>query len=79
MTPEDEIACLKAENALLREQVQLLLECMQELEARLAKDSHNSSNPPSSEGLGCKTKSLRRKSSKKPGGQLGIQARRCGW
>jgi transposase len=41
------------------------------LEARLAKDSHNSGRPPSSDGLGRKTKSLRRKSGKKPGGQLG--------
>jgi transposase len=42
-----------------------------DLQARLAKDSHNSGKPPSSDGLGRKTRSLRKKSGKKPGGQLG--------
>jgi transposase len=68
MTPEDELAALKAENAHLREQVEALV---QELQARLAKDGHNSGNPPSSDGLGRKSHSLRQKSGKKPGGQLG--------
>jgi transposase len=67
----NEIAELKAENATLREQVRALLERVQELEARLAKDSHNSSKSPSSDGLKRKTKSLRAKSGRKPGGQLG--------
>jgi transposase len=71
MRPEERIAHLEAENAALREQVQGLLERVQELEGRLAKDSHNSSKPPSSDGLARKTRSLRRKSGKKAGGQLG--------
>lgn len=74
MTPADEIAALHAENAALREQVTALLEHVRELEGRLAKDSHNSSKPPSSDGLKRqlpRTRSLRRKSGKKPGGQLG--------
>ncbi len=71
MTPEDENVLLKAENATLREQVLLLSIQVQDLQARLAKDSHNSSKPPSSDGLARKTKSLRRRSGKKPGGQIG--------
>ncbi len=71
MSPEEELVLLRAENAALREQNALLLERVQDLEARLAKDSHNSSKPSSSDGLARKTRSLRRKSGKKPGGQLG--------
>jgi transposase len=71
MTPEDRIAELEAENERQREQIAALVARVQELEARLAKDSHNSSKPPSSDGLKRKTKSLRHKSGKKPGGQLG--------
>ncbi len=51
MTSDEEIAALKAENAALREQVQALLARVQELQGRLAKDSHNSGKPPSSDGL----------------------------
>jgi transposase len=71
MTPEEEIAALKAENARLREQVEALGALVQELQGRLAKDSHNSGKPPSSDGLGRKSRSLRKKSGKKAGGQLG--------
>jgi transposase len=75
MTPEEEIASLKADNARQREQIAALLERVQELEARLAnatKDSHTSHKPPSSDPLGRKRpRSQRRKSGKKPGGQLG--------
>src|SRR5258708_2615908 len=78
MTSDERIAELETENArlraayaTLREQVARLLERVQVLEARLAKDSHNSSKPPSSDGLTRKTRRLRRRSGKKPGGQLG--------
>ncbi len=74
MTPAEEIAALKAEVGQQREQIAALLERVHELEARLAKDSHNSGKPPSSDGLKRqlpRTRSLRRASGKKPGGQLG--------
>jgi transposase len=71
MTPAARIAELEAVVEQQREEIATLLERLRELEARVAKDSHNSSKPPSSDGLGRKTRSLRRKSGKKPGGQLG--------
>lgn len=43
------------------------------LQGRLAKDSHNSSLPPSSDRFVHPVKSLRTKSGKKPGGQVGHQ------
>ncbi|HEV2459640.1 MAG TPA: IS66 family transposase, partial [Ktedonobacterales bacterium] len=61
--------------AALREQLQALVARVQELEGRLTKDSHNSSKPPSSDGLARKPKSLRKKSSRKPGGQFGHRGR----
>ncbi|GCE19112.1 hypothetical protein KDK_82330 [Dictyobacter kobayashii] len=44
---------------------------IEELERRLGKDSHNSSKPPSSDGLGRKPGKQRRKSGKTSGGQAG--------
>ena len=51
--------------------VQMLSLRVGELEGRLRKDSHNSSKPPSSDGLSKKNQSLREASGRKPGGQSG--------
>jgi transposase len=78
MTSDERIAELEIVLAEQHQQLERALEQnavlqarVEELEARLAKDSHSSSKPPSSDGLGRKTKSLRRRSGKKPGGQIG--------
>jgi transposase len=84
-TADERIAKLEAENAALRAQVskigqlqaqvEELAAQVQALQARLAKatqDSHTSHKPPSSDPLGRKRpRSQRRRSGKKPGGQLG--------
>ena len=46
-----EVATLKAENAALRRDCQSLCDKVQALEEKAAKDSHNSSKPPSSDGF----------------------------
>jgi transposase len=56
---------------MLFEKVRELTERVAELEARLSKDSHNSSKPPSSDGLAKKSASPNVPSGKKPGGQAG--------
>src|SRR5690242_744140 len=71
MTAEERIAHLEAENAALREQLAVALAEIQALKGQLAKDSHNSSKPPASDGLARKPKSLRQRSGKKAGGQPG--------
>src|SRR5437660_12408321 len=62
---------LRAENQQLREQMEQVGTRLHELLGRVAKDSSNSSKPPSTDGYAKKTRSLRRKSGKKPGGQAG--------
>ena len=51
--------------------VQALSARVRELEGQLRKDSHNSSKPPSSDGLAKKPQSLRQSSGRKAGGQVG--------
>jgi transposase len=56
MTAEERIAQLemelareRAEKVSLRRQLEQVLACLPEVEGQLAKDSHNSSKPPSSD------------------------------
>jgi len=65
---------LAEQNALLQqhdERMSRLSQPLQALQNRLAKDSHNSHLPPSSDRFVRKPKSLRPKSEKKSGGQAG--------
>src|SRR5258708_25641059 len=65
---------LAEQNALIQhhgEQMSSLSEQMKAVQERLAKDSHNSHLPPSSDRFLRKTKSLRTKSEKQSGGQPG--------
>jgi transposase len=67
-------ALLAEQNALIQqhsEQMSSLSGQLKALQDRLAKDSHNSHLPPSSDRFGRKPKSLRTKSQKKSGGQPG--------
>lgn len=57
--------------ATLTSTVEKLEERIKELSVQKSKDSHNSSKPPSTDGLKKKTKSLRKKSNRKTGGQHG--------
>ncbi len=68
---EGELAAEQAENAQLRQLLEEVLSRLGEVERQLAEDSHNSSKPPSSDGLLRKRVSQRKKSEKKPGGQPG--------
>src|SRR5438876_7545029 len=63
----------------LREQHSSLAQQVKTLQDRLAKDSHNSHLPPSSDRFGRKPKSLRPKSEKKSGGQPGHQGSSLQW
>ena len=80
MSTEEDLDRLREENQTLREglkqalmAIDYLQERVKELERQQAKDSHNSSLPPSSDRFVRPAKSLRQKSGKKPGGQAGHQ------
>jgi transposase len=72
-SPDDELARLRVQNAEQAALIEQLRQRIEELEARLAKDSHNSSKPPSSDPPfnnppPC---SQRKPSGRKRGGQKG--------
>jgi transposase len=85
MTPEEELLELRQQKSVLQEQlaqrdaqiiqmqqqIALLSEQVHVLQDRLTKDSHNSHLPPSSDRFHRQPKSLRKKSGKKAGGQVG--------
>ncbi len=64
---------LEEQSQNLNGQIDVLQERIRTLEGQGAKDSHNSSLPPSSDRFVRVPKSLRKKSGKKPGGQPGHQ------
>ncbi len=68
---ERRIAQLEAKIVALEQIIEALRQENAELRAHLAKDSHNSSKPPSSDGLKRRTFAPHPKSSHKPGGQPG--------
>ena len=67
---EEEVVALVSE---LVGAIAILAKRVQELEDKLAKNSHNSSKPPSSDGMRepKRTRSLRQSSGKKSGAQAG--------
>jgi transposase len=72
--PEALVQLVETMQSQLNQQIGALTARVAELEARLNKDSHNSSKPPSSDGLAKKparSRSLRKRSGKKSGGQPG--------
>jgi hypothetical protein len=85
MTTDEELEALRQANRNLREQVASLSEALttatktinslqeqvKHLQEQQAKDSHNSSLPPSSDRFVRRPKRLRKKSGKKPAGQAG--------
>ena len=71
---QDTLLCQQSQQMQqMQEQIAALTQQVKDLQARLAKDSHNSSLPPSSDRFvrQPKPKSLRKKSEKKAGGQEG--------
>jgi transposase len=72
--PEAVRALVEALSLLITQQQEQIVQLQDRvivLEARLATNSRNSSKPPSSDGFGKQTRSLRQPSQRKPGGQPG--------
>jgi transposase len=63
----------------LLEKIEQLEERLEVLENQVKKDSRNSSKPPSSDGFGKRTKSLRKKSERQSGGQKGHEGNTLEW
>jgi transposase len=72
---QEQITLLERERSLQQQQISQLSEQVKGLQERLAKDSHNSHLPPSSDRFGRQPRSLRKKSGKNPGGQQGHPGR----
>lgn len=71
MVESGELGELRAENSRLREQLNVTLARLAELERRLAQNSSNSSRPPSSDPPQAPKRPGRKPSGRKPGGQPG--------
>jgi transposase len=71
--PDTDLGQLRAQNAEQAALIEQLRQRIEELEARLPKDSHNSSKPPSSDPPFKKPppRSQRKPSGRKPGGKRG--------
>ena len=72
---QEQITLLERERSLQQQQITQLSEQVKGLQERVAKDSHNSHLPPSSDRFGRQPRSLRKKSGKKAGGQEGHPGR----
>src|SRR5216684_9159735 len=71
---QDRLLCQQSQQMQqMQAQIAALTQQVKDLQERLAKDSHNSSLPPSSDRFVRQPKSLRTKSEKKTGGQEGHQ------
>jgi transposase len=62
---------LRTERESFQEQLSTTQSQIEELKGQIGKNSHNSHKPPSSDGLGRKTHSLRKPSGRASGGQVG--------